>query len=83
MSNHSEREKEKEEKRNRERTRKEKLAEYFFAMSNTILGSLIIGVALVIYENGKNYDWWINTIVIITGLIFLVTLAKIGNNILK
>ena len=78
MSNHSERETEKEEKRSMEKTRKEKLAEYFFSLSNTILGSLIIGVALLLFENQNDYNWWIVVLVLITGFAFLIGLTVEG-----
>ena len=73
----------KQERKEKDKVRKEKLAEYFFSLSNTILGSLILGVALLLLENGNEYSWTIVSLVLVFGFIFLVVLAKIGNNILK
>ena len=83
MSKHSENEKQKEEQKHRESTRKEKLAEYFFSLSNTILGTLVIGVALLLIETDKDISVWVTTTALFFGLIFSYALAKVGNNILK
>ena len=83
MSKHSENEKAREENRSREKTRKEKLAEYFFSLSNTILGSLIIAVIILLIGDDENYNECKLSILLSLGSILFVAFGKIGNNILK
>ena len=83
MSKHSENEKQIEEQKHRERTRKEKLAEYFFSLSNTILGSLIIAVIILLIGDDDNYNECKLSILLGLGAILFVAFGKIGNNILK
>lgn len=83
MSKHSEREKQKEVQKHRENLRKEKLAEYFFSMSNTILGSLIIAVIILLIGDDNNYNEWKLGILLGLGTCVFVAFGKVGNNILK
>ena len=50
MGNWSKQQKEQNEKIEKDKTRKEKLAEYFFSLSNTLFGSLVIGLSLMLLD---------------------------------
>lgn len=66
------------------KTRKEKLSDYFFSLSNTLLGSLVVGIVLLFLGNELNE---INGVIILCiffiGLLIVVVSARIGYNILK
>ena len=83
MGKYSEQMEIKKEAKEREKTRKEKLAEYFFSLSNTTFGSLVIGVTLLMLQADANYNVNVIFIMLAAGLLFFIVLAKIGNNILK
>ena len=71
------------ERQEKEKTRKEKLAEYFFSLSNTVFGSLVIGVTLLLLQSETNYNIKAICIMLFAGLVVFIVLAKIGNDILK
>ncbi len=71
------------EKLEKDKTRKEKLAEYFFSLSNTLFGSLVIGLSLMLLDETNVFNEKAAWIMLMTGLFMLIGLAKIGNNILK
>ena len=83
MGNWSKRQKEQNEKTEKDKTRKEKLAEYFFSLSNTLFGSLVIGLSLMLLDESNIFNEKAAWIMLLTGLFMLIGLAKIGNNILK
>ena len=83
MGNWSKRQKEQNEKIEKDKTRKEKLAEYFFSLSNTLFGSLVIGLSLMLLDETNIFNEKAAWIMLLTGLFMLIGLAKIGNNILK
>lgn len=67
-----------------ESKKRNKLSEYFFSLSNTLLGSLVVGIILLVLGDGiENVNKWIVLSVFISGIIAVVLLAKIGYNILK
>lgn len=83
MGNWSKQQKELSSKIEKDKTRKEKLAEYFFSLSNTLFGSLVIGLSLMLLDESNVFNEKAAWIMLLTGLFMLVGLARIGNNILK
>jgi uncharacterized membrane protein SirB2 len=83
MGNWSKLQKEQNEKIEKDKTRKEKLAEYFFSLSNTLFGSLVIGLSLMLLDESNIFNEKAAWIMLLTGLFMLIGLARIGNNILK
>ena len=83
MGNWSKQQKEQNEKIEKDKTRKEKLAEYFFLLSNTLFGSLVIGLSLMLLDESNIFNEKAAWIMLLTGLFMLIGLARIGNNILK
>ena len=73
----------KKELKEKDKVRKEKLAEYFFSLSNTLFGSLVIGLSLMLFDESNIFDEKAAWSMLISGLFMLIGLAKIGNNILK
>lgn len=84
MGNWSKQQKELNSKLERDKTRKEKLAEYFFSLSNTLFGSLVIGLSLMLLDESSIFNEKAAWVMLLTGLFMLIGgLARIGNNILK
>ena len=83
MSTFSEQVEIKQEKKEKDKVRKEKLAEYFFSLSNTIFGTLVVGIALLLIENDGIINWSVTSCALSFGLILFYALARVGNNILK
>ena len=83
MSKFEKQYKEEQERKERNRVRKEKLAEFYFSLSNTLFGSLIIGIVLMLINEELSFDTFLPWIVIGCGSFMLIGLSKIGNNILK
>ena len=73
----------KKELKEKDKVRKEKLAEYFFSLSNTLFGSLVIGLSLMLLDESNIFDEKAAWSMLISGLFMLIGLAKIGSNILK
>ena len=67
----------------KERNRNEKLGEYFLNLSNTTLGTTVLGmlVSTSLDLDGVNYLPVI--CIIIIGLLATIGLANLGNNFLK
>ena len=83
MGNFSKQLEKREERIEKDKLRKEKLAEFFFSLSNTVFGSLVIGVTLLLLEAESNYNVYAVCIMLAAGLVIFIVMAKIGNNILK
>ena len=83
MGKYSEQMEIKKEEKEKDKVRKEKLAEYFFSLSNTLFGSLVIGLSLMLLDESSIFNEKAAWVMLLTGLFMLVELAKIGNNILK
>lgn len=73
----------KKETKEKDKVRREKLAEYFFSLSNTLFGSLVIGLSLMLLDESNIFNEKAAWLMLIFGLFMLIGLAKIGNNILK
>ena len=82
MSNFSKQNEERKEKREKDRTRKEKLAGFFFSLSQVSFTALVIGIPVTMFKE-ELYDNYILMIMLVIGIIFTIAFAKIGNNILK
>lgn len=80
MGNWSEQQKLKEERKEKDITRREKLAGYFFNLSQLTFVALVLGGVTPLYTN---IEIGINWYVLIAGVILTVILANIGNLILK
>lgn len=67
-----------------ENKKRNKLSDYFFSLSNTLLGSLVVGIILLVLgDDVRNTEEWIILSVFSSGIISVVILAKIGYNIIK
>ena len=83
MGKYSEQIEIKKELKEKDKVRKEKLAEYFFSLSNTLFGSLVIVLSLMLLDESNIFDEKAAWSMLIFGLFMLIGLAKIGSNILK
>ena len=82
MSNFSKQNEERKEKREKDKTRREKLAGFFFSLSQVSFTALVIGIPVTLFKE-ELYDNYILMIMLVIGIIFTIAFAKIGNNILK
>lgn len=80
MGNWSVQQEAKKEVREKDKVRREKLAGYFFNLSQLTFVALVLGGITPLYSNT---DSGINWYVLIAGAILTVVLANIGNLILK
>ena len=80
MGNFSNQQETKKEARERDKTRREKLAGYFFNLSQLAFASLVIGWITPFSSNADAAQNWA---VLIGGVIFTTLFAFIGNRILK
>ena len=83
MGKYSEQIEIKKELKEKDKVRKEKLAEYFFSLSNTLFGSLVIGLSLMLLDESNIFDEKAAWSMLIFFFFILIGLAKIGSNILK
>lgn len=68
-------------RKEREKVRKEKLAGYFFNLSQFTFTALVLGSALLFFQE-FNYSSEIITMML-SGLVSTIIFAILGNNILK
>lgn len=80
MGNWSEQQEAKKVTKEKDKVRREKLAGYFFNLSQLTFVALVLGGITPLYTN---IDIGINWYVLIAGAILTVVLANIGNLILK
>jgi hypothetical protein len=80
MATWSEQQENKREAKEKDKTRREKLAGYFFNLSQLTFVALVLGGITPLYAN---IDLGINWYVLIAGAVLTVVLANIGNLILK
>lgn len=80
MGNWSEQQTIKKETKEKDKVRREKLAGYFFNLSQLTFVALVLGGVTPLYTN---IEIGINWYVLIAGAILTVILANIGNLILK
>ena len=70
-------------KEEKERNRNEKLGEYFLNLSNTTLGSTVLGILVSTALNLDSENYLPVIIIIIVGLLATIGLANLGNDFLK
>ena len=81
MGNWEKQQEEKQSGRERDKVRREKLAGYFFNLSQLTYTALVLGGAVLFFQGGEIS---INLSVMLSaGCILAYALAKIGNNLLK
>lgn len=82
MGNYTKQIEAREERKERDKTRREKLAGFFFNLSQVSFTALVIGIPVTLFKE-ELYDNYILMIMLVIGIIFTFAFAKIGNNILK
>ncbi len=82
MSNFSRQVEKREDRKEKDKTRKDKLAGYFFNLSQVSFTALVVGVPITLFKE-ELYDNYILMTMIVIGIVFTISFAKIGNNILK
>ena len=82
MGNYTKQIEEKKERKDRDQARREKLAGFFFNLSQVSFTALVVGIPVTLFKEDP-YDNYILMIMIVIGIIFTIAFAKIGNNILK
>ena len=82
MGNYTKQIEEKKDRKDRDQARKEKLAGFFFNLSQVSFTALVVGIPVTLFKE-ELYDNYILMIMIVIGIIFTIAFAKIGNNILK
>ena len=82
MSNFSKQNDERKERKEKDKARREKLAGFFFNLSQVSFTALVIGIPVTLLKE-ELYDNYILMIMLVIGIIFTIAFAKIGNNILK
>lgn len=80
MGNWIDKQEVKKERKEKDKTRREKLAGYFFNLSQLTFVALVLGGVTPLYTN---IEIGINWYVLIAGVVLTVILANIGNLILK
>ena len=81
MSNFSKMQEEKKERKEKDKTRREKLAGYFFNLSQLTYTALVLG-GMVLFFQGSVISLKL-LILLVVGCILAYSWAKIGNNLLK
>lgn len=67
----------------KERNRNEKLGEYFLNLSNTTLGTTVLGMIVSSALNFEDANIWMIVAIIGIGLIATITFANIGKKFLN
>lgn len=67
----------------KERNRNEKLGEYFLNLSNTTLGTTVLGVLTLLIVEDRQYVASAAIFLIIVGFVITISLALVGNEYLK
>lgn len=82
MGNYSKKQEEKKEVKEKDKTRREKLAGYFFNLSQLSFVTLVIGLMVTLTKESL-YSNYILGLLVVVGIIITIIFAKIGNNLLK
>lgn len=82
MSNFSKMQEAKKEVKEKDKVRREKLAGYFFNLSQLTYTALVLGSILLFFQ-GNNIAIGLVVIMLLLGCLLAYSLAKIGNNLLK
>ena len=83
MSKFEERRKETEERKARNRFTRDKIAELCFSLVNTLVGSLIIGVVLLLLQDDNEVKQEYIPAVLVAGVSFTVVFVMIGLKFFK
>lgn len=67
----------------KERNRNEKLGVYFLNLSNTTLGTTVLGVLTLLIVEDRQYVASAAIFLIIVGFVITISLALVGNEYLK
>lgn len=67
----------------KEHNRNEKLGEYFLNLSNTTLGTTVLGVLTLLIVEDRQYVASAAIFLIIVGFVITISLALVGNEYLK
>ena len=81
MSNYERQQRERNETKDRDKTRKEKLAGYFFNLSQLTYTALVLG-GMVLFFSGEEISWPLVSM-LVAGCVIAYSWAKFANNILK
>lgn len=82
MGNFSKIQEAKKEVKEKDKVRREKLAGYFFNLSQLTYTALVLGSILLFFQ-GNNIAIGLVVIMLLLGCLLAYSLAKIGNNLLK
>ena len=82
MGNWSEQQEVKKEVKEKDKVRREKLAGYFFNLSQLTYTALVLG-SIVLFFQGNNIAIVLVVVMLLLGCLLAYSLAKIGNNLLK
>ncbi|MDO5420921.1 MAG: hypothetical protein Q4F50_12780 [Bacteroides sp.] len=82
MGNWNKQLEEKQESKEKDKVRKEKLAGYFFNLSQLSFVSLVIGLIITMTKE-ELYENYFLMILVFFGILLTLLFARIGNNLLK
>lgn len=82
MGNYSKKQEEKNECKEKDKVRLEKLAGYFFNLSQLSFVTLVIGLMVTLTKESL-YSNYILGFLVVVGIIITIIFARIGNNLLK
>jgi hypothetical protein len=82
MGNYSKKQEEKNEGKEKDKVRREKLAGYFFNLSQLSFVTLVIGLMVTLTKESL-YSNYILGFLVVVGIIITIIFARIGNNLLK
>ena len=82
MGNWNKQLEEKQESKEKDKVRKEKLASYFFNLSQLSFVSLVIGLIITMTKE-ELYENYFLMILVFFGILLTLLFARIGNNLLK
>lgn len=82
MGNYSKKQEEKNEIKEKDKVRREKLAGYFFNLSQLSFVTLVIGLMVTLTKESL-YSNYILGFLVVVGIIITIIFARIGNNLLK
>lgn len=82
MGNYSKKQEENNEGKEKDKVRREKLAGYFFNLSQLSFVTLVIGLMVTLTKESL-YSNYILGFLVVVGIIITIIFARIGNNLLK
>lgn len=82
MGNWSEQQEAKKNVKEKDKVRREKLAGYFFNLSQLTYTALVLG-SIVLFFQGNDVAITLVVVMLLLGCLLAYSLAKIGNNLLK